>query len=234
MPKPQLFKPATAPISDQDPTYRSCIVLTNAHRSCTNFLSIFDKATANRGPGSPSDQDQDVLRAMLLFACAGLDAAVSHLMRDCAKSILPRSQKLQAEVETFVRKKLGSELEGTKYLLKMLRESNTPIDDLVVADLIQSLTEHSLQSHAELLRLCSYFEIDENPLKKDIIDLRKVFQARNLVAHEMDINFEPSNRSRTVRRRDEMVEFTNQVIKVANDLIAATRSKLATKTVDPK
>ena len=207
-------------------TSRAVTAWDRARRSCESFLRAFDSAMAERGRGAPKDEEQDLLRAMLVFACAGLDASIGHLVRDCASDMLTRSPKLREETESFAQDQLGLTREGTGFLLRMLSDSEPNIHERLVEELMHRRTEQSLQSHEELLRICSYFEIDDKTVRDQILALRDVFHARNAIIHEMDVNFLATNRRRTSRRRDAMVPYTERTLNVAAELIRQTQQKL--------
>ena len=58
-------------------TVRARRVLSQARDSAEGFLKAFDKVREVRGAaGSTTDQEQDLLRATLVFAAAGLDSAL--------------------------------------------------------------------------------------------------------------------------------------------------------------
>ena len=213
-------------LGSDHPTSRAVTAWDRARRSCQSFLGAFDTAIENRGPGTPKDEDQDLLRAMLVFACAGLDASVSHLVRDCASDMLARSPKLREEMESFARRRLGLETEGTRFLLAILKESQPDLEERLVEQLMHEQTEQSLQSHEELLRVCSYFEIGDTAFRNEIIALRDVFRARNAIIHEMDVNFNAKNRRRTSRRREDMVKYTERTLGVAAEIVRLTQGKM--------
>lgn len=48
-------------------------ILCSAHLASSSFLDIFEK-TRGQKKGTSTDEEQDLLRAMLAFASAGLDA----------------------------------------------------------------------------------------------------------------------------------------------------------------
>ena len=227
MPKEQIEIAIPSYATTKDSTRRACAVLERSSDTCNHFLNLFDAATSKRGRGATSDTDQELLRAMLLFACAGLDSAVGHLMRDCAVEMLPRSKALQNESRSFAGQKLSIPPEGASFLLKVLDKAQSGVEDLVVEEMMIEKTRHSLQSHEELLRMSSLFEIADGNIRPQIRELRDVFKARNVITHEMDVDFDGSGpRPRVSRRRDDMVKYTTQVLEVAAQLIAATQKKL--------
>lgn len=215
-----------APAADH-PTSRAVTALDRARRSSESFLKAFDEAISQRGRGAPNDSEQDLLRAMLVFASAGLDASVSHLGRDCATVMFEHSTKLQEEVESFAQKELDISPQGTKFLLNVLRKNQQNLDEYLAQAFMRHQTEDSLQSPDQLFRICSFFEIADADLKKDIVALRDVFRARNLIIHEMDVNFNAPRRRRTSRKREDMVGYTERILNVAAKIIRLTQKKLS-------
>ena len=79
--------------ADHQCTHRAQAYLSLAHDSAKEALNAMQSLRAERRAagglapqGRTSDQDQDLLRAMLVFACAGVDAAMKTLIEDA----LPR------------------------------------------------------------------------------------------------------------------------------------------------
>ena len=61
----------------------SQFILCSAHDAASSFLDTFNKVReARQAKGTPTDEEQDLLRAMLLFATAGLDSMVKQLVTD--------------------------------------------------------------------------------------------------------------------------------------------------------
>lgn len=224
MPQKQLKVAIPSPPDAGDPTSRAATALDRARRSSESFLKAFD--AARQGPGAPNDSEQDLLRAMLVFASAGLDASVSHLGRDCASPMFDKSPKLREEVTSFAQKQLEMSSQGTKFLLDILRDTHPKLDKALAQTFMKIETENSLQSPDQLLRICSFFEISNGDLTKDIKGLREVFRARNLIIHEMDVNFDAQRRRRTSRRREDMVAYTEKVLRVGAEVIRLTQQKL--------
>ena len=109
------------------------VVLSHTHSSAKSFLSIFEERQAERGRGAPSDQDYDLLRAMLLFACSGLDSTIKHLIRDALPSVIDQVGGAESNFRTFVERRLRTEQSAD--LLAATLTSHDPrralIDELV-------------------------------------------------------------------------------------------------------
>ena len=96
------------------PTAPECqsayIILTNAHESSSSFLDIFNTTRqARRARGTPTDEEQDLLRAMLLFAASGLDSMVKQLIRDALPIVIPKHKGALANLESFLSRHLKTQ-----------------------------------------------------------------------------------------------------------------------------
>jgi hypothetical protein len=96
-------------------------------------------------------------------------------------------------------------------------------------DLVQSLQANSLQSKDQLLKVASHFNIPSDKLSKDFSLLQKIFEARNQIAHEMDIDFTQTNRSRHSRRKEDMIAFTNEIFRISNFCLRQVDDCLSTQ-----
>ena len=163
---------------------------------------------------------------MLVFACGGLDSAIRHLARDCAEPMLERSENLRRAAEEFARRKLGMDVERSRFLVGLVRGGDPELDKKLVEALIQEETERSLQSHETALNITTHFEVKDDELTVKANNLHEIFATRNLIIHEMDVNFDAVGRKRNVRRRDNMVASTEAVLNVTSELITRVRAKL--------
>ncbi len=91
---------------------------------------------------------------------------------------------------------------------------------------INDLTANSLQSVDQLLSVASHFNISQSAIVSYPSKLRQVFGVRNQIIHEMDINFAHPHRNRRPRRREDLVEATNELLSVAGAFLAAVDAKL--------
>src|ERR1039458_3496085 len=94
MPPPIVRNPGSAPAAPQ--LQRSYKIVVYAHETAGSLLAGFNSLGQARGRGAPSDEQQDLLRAMLVFAGAGLDACAQQIVRDA----LPRLAEEHEEART--------------------------------------------------------------------------------------------------------------------------------------
>ena len=182
--------------------------------------------TNRKAKGMPTDEEQDLLRAMLLFASAGLDSLAKQLVRDALPTVLEKSPGATKMFKTFVERRLKSGDGIDHRLLADVIGDQKPRTRLVEL-LIDELTSRSLQSTEELLRVGSYFDIPSNQITDDAGRLTEIFRARNQIAHEMDVDFTQLNRSRRPRANQMMTDYTNEIFGVANSFLSGVDSRLS-------
>jgi len=211
-------------------------ILAAAQRTAEAFFQTFDQVRQARGAqGAPTDPEQDLLRAGLIFTTAGLDAMVKQLVRDALHSVLLKdegaTQQLTDYVETCLRRPSGTgEMQlDAKYLAAVLTHPSPR--EAIEKALLKQLTSNSLQSKDELLRVAAYFAIPARSITVDVNLLRDIFTVRNEIAHEMDVNFGAPNRRRRSRRRDHMVEYAREILRIGTRFLAAVQAKLAQSAI---
>jgi hypothetical protein len=206
-------------------------VLQNAHtifinsiRAAYSFLHQFE--TSRRGRrGAPTDAEQDLLRAMLTFASSGLDSMVKQLVRDALPQVIEKDDGSMILFSERVEKSIFKKQDTDTKLLTKAILSDSPRKTLI-ENFINELTENSLQSAEELLRIGAYFNIASGDITTDVDKLKQIFRVRNQISHEMDIDFTQSNRSRRPRRRDKMISYTNDLLKIGKAFLEHVDRKL--------
>ena len=228
-PPSELINPPPSPLSDH--LHRTHAVLLNAHAVSLTCLDLFDYLSLS------TDRDSDYyldiqIRAMLVFASAGMDSAVKHLIKDALPVVIKRDEKARERLREFVEGRIQRNDQPDYRVLSGLLVAESPIDQMT-ALLVGYLTASSLQSVDELLRVASYFNIESTAITSTPNNLRRIFRMRNEIIHEMDIDSSsmtegrlPSVRNLRPRARGEMVEATNQLLGVAAAFLAAVDAKL--------
>ena len=154
---------------------KSHTILIGAYDAASSFLTLFESTRRNRNArGTPTDQEQDLLRAMLVFACAGLDSMIKQVVRDALESVIDRSDGAHGNFRVYVEKRLARQ--GTldpKFLAEVL--TGTDPRKVLIAELVGELTSQSLQSKDQVLRAASFFDIPSNALTPDIRLLDRIF-----------------------------------------------------------
>lgn len=208
-------------------------ILCSAHDAASSFLDIFE-ATRNtrKAKGTPTDEEQDLLRAMLVFAGAGLDSMIKQLVRDALSLTIDRSKGAEENLRVFISKRLARQDRLDPSFLSSVLASRDPRDVLVSA-LVDELISQSLQSKDQVLRVASYFDIPSAALATDLRLLERIFRARNEIVHEMDVDFAQTNRNRRPRGKAVMIHHTTEILRLANAFLIEVDRGLSQAPVGP-
>jgi hypothetical protein len=213
------------------PAHEACqdahAILCNAHDAVKSFLDTFETIRkARQAKGMPTDEEQDLLRAMVLFAGAGLDSTVKQLIRDALPAVVEQDEGATIQFKAHIEKRLRDTETGIsrRFLADTLGDTNPRARLLSV--LVTDLTSDSLQSAEELLKVAAYFNIPSGKITTNINELKQIFAVRNQIGHEMDIDFSQPNRSRRPRAREKMVKFTTELLRIAAAFLAEVERKL--------
>lgn len=222
----------TAIQSDRSVLRKSHLILKYAHESAEAFLDAFDTVRQQRGAtrGATTDEEQDLLRAMLVMAAAGLDSMLKQVIRDGLGTLVEGDERVQEGLQTFVSRRIrgtpGAD-ESTidrRFLARILTAKSGR--EQVTEEYIRHLTGVSLQSVEELRRTVGALGLDPGVIGLPDQDLKTIFGARNRIIHEFDIDFAAARRNRKSRTRDLMVGYTNAILEVAESILAAADRKL--------
>ena len=213
---------------DDQRTYRACQIVDYAHNSADSLHEAFVGLKAGRR-GSATDEEQDVLRAMLVFAAAGLDSSLKNLFSKCLQQLILEDTKVKEAFEKFIQRELSKGTAeqplNTKLLAKALVEP-LPIFHLG-EQYVYDLTGSSLQSADQIFSASAALGID--PLKQAKLDkkrLDEIFEARNKIIHEFDIDFSGARRNRVQRTMTTMICMTNDILELSERFIEMVRRKL--------
>jgi hypothetical protein len=219
-------------------TEKARLILRYAREARNAFQESCDKSRGDRRRtgGALTAAEQDLLRAMLVFAAAGLDSLVKQLIRDAFRYLAARDKAVRAELETFAVRQLRGDLSadeseaasGRKFLARVL-VAPTPLLG-VTEQYITDLTGESMQSSEQLFKAVKALGIEPAALDLDAAKLKEIFDARNEIIHEMDIVLEsrvPQARKRRSRTVEQMTDGADYLLDVAEWLIQAVEAKLA-------
>ena len=207
-------------------TDKSKKVVGHAKDSVAGFANAFDAVRQHRGAGAgaPTDEEQDLARAALVFAAAGLDSCIKHLIKDSITSLAEFDSKVKDQLNKFVRKLLESE---TNDRIASALLADSPRIDLIDS-YIYELTGSSLQSFEELAKAAGALGINVQPLVDNKTELVRIFKMRNKIIHELDVNFDGGvgQRERNSRSKDDLVADSNLLLTVADGFVGGVEHKL--------
>jgi RiboL-PSP-HEPN len=221
------FKTAATVVIKSSLLKKTSSIYEYAHASATSLVKAFDDAKAKRGNvrGVLTDQEQDILRAGLVMCCAGVDAALKQAIRDCFEHLLEDNKLVREGFEKFIRKRIGGESDvlefasGSKFLAQILAEKSPRTK--LIEEYIRELTGESLQSVDEILRTTTALGLDNKILALNIPRLKEIFQIRNKIIHELDLDLKAPKRKRKVRSQADLLGNADFMLATIKKLLEA-------------
>jgi len=204
---------------------KSYYILLNAHSTASSFYDIFEKTRKQRNAtGTPTDEEQDLLRAMLLFSSSGLDSMIKQLIQDTLPQLIEMDE-INSKFKSFIESRLSNQAGiNIKLLSDVLTSPNSR--EALKNELVQDLLSGSLQSKEQIYKVASFFNINEKELNIDKQLIKDVFTARNFIVHEMDVDFNQPNRTRRPRKKEDMKNYCNEIFKISNNILHAVDAKV--------
>lgn len=229
---PKLRSLSSKPVSSEE-CRRSAIILEYTHNSSSALLKAFNIARAQRGSprGMTTDEEQDLLRAMLVMAAAGLDAMTKQIVRDALPVLIIADPAVREGLQEFIYRRLRPDADqsetsgGRKFLAKIL--ASPEYQAQVVEEYVNDLTGGSLLSTENLLRTANALGVPPEDLGADIQGLKRIFNIRHNIVHELDIDLAGIRRKRVLRKKAEMMSHTNDLLRVAQNLRDAVDKRIA-------
>ncbi|MEO1008289.1 MAG: hypothetical protein AAFX79_06960 [Planctomycetota bacterium] len=196
-----------------------------SHESASSFLDIYFEATSARGPGAPTHEDQDLLRAAIVFVGAGVDACLKQSIKDALEDAIAAFPEAQDGFCKFVERRLKGESQ-----IAIARELSETLVSLrprehLLKKYQRSLTGSSLQSLGEIQKIFEVFGCNKLS-KSHEAEIKKALEIRNKIIHELDMDFESPNRNRTSRRWRDIILACEALQKVAIELIKSIDGRI--------
>lgn len=218
--------------------------LDSAVASVRNTIEAMDtlrevrREKEGKGPGGQlADSDMDLLRMAIVFAGAGIDATLKQLVRDAIPDLAEVSPQVAAKFRDFVDRTLapgGENAAGHRTLVNVLLSDAASPRAALLELYIGELVGNSLQSAEELDNICGAPGISDQALRKRIADakgprsgpagktrLRQLFEARNEIVHELDLQVpgEANQRRRRPRAIKETIDSVREGLETAQLII---------------
>lgn len=173
-----------------------------------------------------TDEEQDLLRAMLVMTGAGLDGTAKELIRKSLHALVKKDPEvlkgLQSFIETQILKK--NEKSAASFIAKVF-VADDHVSQVIEA-YIQELTGGSLQSAEEMLSTANALGIKDFAQRVDIKKLKTVFEVRNKIIHELDMNLSGTRRKRNIRNQTEMTKHVEFLFHTAATLLEEVSKKV--------
>ena len=206
------------------------LILKYGHDSARTLLDALRVVRRERNAqrGALTDEEQDLLRAMLVMAASGLDSMTKQLIRDALPVFCRKDPTVLTQFQTFVSRRLKGDADGhlsgeASGLLARLLTAES-VQSVSIDEYVESLTGGSLQSTDALFRVVDALGIPHTMIYKDT--LKPIFDDRNEIIHDLDIDFEAPRRNRHSRRMGDMIKATNWLLLLAEQIYTDSENKL--------
>jgi len=199
-------------------TENSRKILDTTKETILSFFEIYKEIKVEENA-----KQQDLLRAIILFSCSGIDAVIKQLINDTLEEIIKKDEGAQSYFKNYIEKKIknNNDVYNSKLLSEIFISDEKPKDTLIRI-LKRELMANSLQSAEELSRVAAYFNIETT----DIDKIKEVFVVRNQITHEMDIDMSSEVIIRRNRNKEDIKEYSDRIIKLAEHYIKSIENKL--------
>ena len=131
---------------------KSNMILESLKNTINSFFNLYNIS-------GNEEEKQNILRAIIIFSCSGVDAIVKQLINDTLEYVIEHDEGAFNQFKQFSTKKIQNKSETNYNLLTELLVSEHP-RKILISSLKNELTQNSLQSAEELFRVASYFNIE--------------------------------------------------------------------------
>ena len=207
---------------------RASQIVEYGHESAKSLIEAFRKIKGTRR-GAATDEQQDILRAAVVMAGACIDSCLKQLFKDCLPELILIDQGVKQEFATFAERAFRRTDSESGIDCRLLARALTSPDPLLFLSeaYVYDLTGASLQSPDQLFAACRALGLHpERDVKLNKKRLRVVFDARNQIVHEMDIDFDAPRRNRFQRRIEDTIDMANELLSVSERIVEKVHEKL--------
>lgn len=202
---------------------KSNLIYNSLKSTVDSFYNLYDSI-------EDENEKQDLLRAIVLFSCSGIDAIVKQLVNDTLDYVIKHDEGAFNQFKMYTEKKLINRNDSTidsKFLAELFTCDNPK--DILINDLKHYLSGSSLQSPDELFKVGSFFNIETSKLengKANHEELKKIFYIRNQITHEMDVDMSSKDFVRRNRVKEDIEKYSNHIIDLSKKFIDLVDEKL--------
>lgn len=224
------YKISIPELPSTDPFYPEYVILLKTVDSVNSFDELYQ--SKREGASGPSTHaQQDLYRAMLVFACAGLDVFLKQLLKTKLATLAKIDPAAKGKFKEFVKRGMKRDERELMNTLAFALISDNPQEDLL-NEYLKELTRDSLQSMDQLRIVCDAAGLDTKAIftENNQSVLKAAFDVRNQIIHEMDINLSlptgsPGYRTRRQRKYPNMEMHIKNILTFAQDFFTDFREK---------
>lgn len=207
-------------------------ILSKTIDSVNSFNAFYKAGRSGKRGGPSTHEQQDLYRAMLIFACAGLDVFVKQLVKNKLPRLLEVDEEVQGKFKEYVKRGLKKDEKEILNTIALALIDQAP-RNIFLKEYIEDMTGESLQSIEELRRVSAASGLDTKKIfnEKKMNTIKDAFITRNQIIHEMDINISESAsrttgyRTRRQRKAPTVENHTKSILNLAEELFTAYKEK---------
>jgi hypothetical protein len=181
-------------------------------------------STAQETRGRLTADQENMLRAAVVFTSSGLDACCKRLLRDTLSALIDGHVEASKCFTAWIARGLHNKVPGDMKRAILSIDPRTELIKLYVEERVGS----SLQSTDDLKRVRDALGIDESQLPDSEIDsLKTFFTDRNAIVHDLDYeDTTGTGTGRHRRRMEDVREQCNMVLALIATIISETARNL--------
>lgn len=180
--------------------------------------------------GKLSADQQNLLRAALVFTSSGLDACLTRLLRDTLPTLVATDGAAEKEFKKWVSARLDNKVSGEVRQAILDGDPRARLVELYV----KAISTPSLQATSDLRTVRDALGLTAAHVSDDLVDdLAPFFAARNEIAHELDL-VDPTGPGTSSQRQrgmdaarvqcDDVLTFVSTIIQATVRAVRAGRS----------
>jgi len=220
------------PEAEDSQFYSEFSIIVRTVDAVNSFHYVYRSWRTGARGGPSTHAQQDLYRAMLIFACAGLDIFVKQLIKTKLPKLIGADKSAEAKFKEHVRRGLKKDEKEMLNTVALALIDRNP-RDILLGDYLESMTGESLQSVEELCRVSDASGLNTKVIfdtaKRNL--LKDAFTVRNQIIHEMDITVsvegakKTGHRTRRQRRAEVMEKHTRAILDLAQELFSAYKNR---------
>ena len=181
--------------------------------------------------GRLSESNTDILRAAIVFAGAGVDAALKKLMKDTIREVVLRHESAKTKCLDFIDRHLAAPDSAVdRRRLGLILTDSRGSQAVLLESYERELTGDSLQSADQVNSVCGASGVDERMIRERLKEgsvLDQMFRARNEIVHQLDL----TDDGRMPPSITDVRTFAAEALAVAQEIINAVGRALAKGSV---
>jgi len=202
-------------------------MLADAHESTSEYLKAFVslgdvalKEPDDEKDGSAFRRGQELLRSMVVVACAGLEAALKEVLRGTLDPLASSDMMVATRFEAWVARTM-KDPENSDFMAHVFASLEPPRHVLIRGYVSEKVSD-SLQSTRGLEETIAALGLGKGTLDREsLASVHQAFECRNQIIHEydfMEIGGRVARRARTV---EEMVGHVNTLFDAGDRILTA-------------